>query len=208
MGRRIASQSKQTVRGGPKPAKVGLHRRLLILRPYMRIANKFINLLSIPSSLSRSYSTFLLCSGDNLNWNSCIYTKRFKWYKFKTRNRDTEQLKYWSIICRAAKSNGLPVSIQVFQVVSRGWTYKSISHGISGKWFLLFKFCIFESKECDLGLNFLLVLHGGYMVLQNIRISNVFCKFITGTIIRHWNCTCAFAGTVMLVWHSQAQKCS
>ena len=27
-GRRIASQSKQTVRGGPKPAKVGLHRRL------------------------------------------------------------------------------------------------------------------------------------------------------------------------------------
>jgi hypothetical protein len=29
MGRRIASQSKQTVRGGPKPAKVGLHRRLV-----------------------------------------------------------------------------------------------------------------------------------------------------------------------------------
>ena len=28
MGRRIASESKQTVRGGPKPAKVGLHRRL------------------------------------------------------------------------------------------------------------------------------------------------------------------------------------
>jgi hypothetical protein len=28
MGRRIASQSKQTVRCGPKPAKVGLHRRL------------------------------------------------------------------------------------------------------------------------------------------------------------------------------------
>jgi hypothetical protein len=28
MGRRIASQIKQTVRGGPKPAKVGLHRRL------------------------------------------------------------------------------------------------------------------------------------------------------------------------------------
>jgi hypothetical protein len=28
MGRGIASQSKQTVRGGPKPAKVGLHRRL------------------------------------------------------------------------------------------------------------------------------------------------------------------------------------
>ena len=27
-GRRIASESKQTVRGGPKPAKVGLHRRL------------------------------------------------------------------------------------------------------------------------------------------------------------------------------------
>jgi hypothetical protein len=26
----IASQSKQTVRGGPKPAKVGLHRRLHI----------------------------------------------------------------------------------------------------------------------------------------------------------------------------------
>ena len=30
MGRRIASQSKQTVRGGPKPAKVGLHRRLAL----------------------------------------------------------------------------------------------------------------------------------------------------------------------------------
>jgi hypothetical protein len=29
MGRRIASESKQTVRGGPKPAKVGLHRRLV-----------------------------------------------------------------------------------------------------------------------------------------------------------------------------------
>ena len=29
MGRRIASESKQTVRGGPKPAKVGLHRRLI-----------------------------------------------------------------------------------------------------------------------------------------------------------------------------------
>jgi hypothetical protein len=28
MGRRIASQSKQTVRGGPKPAKEGLLRRL------------------------------------------------------------------------------------------------------------------------------------------------------------------------------------
>ena len=35
MGRRIASESKQTVRGGPKPAKVGLHRRLRLmgLRP-------------------------------------------------------------------------------------------------------------------------------------------------------------------------------
>ena len=30
MGRRIASESKQTVRGGPKPAKVGLHRRLVV----------------------------------------------------------------------------------------------------------------------------------------------------------------------------------
>ena len=30
MGRQIASESKQTVRGGPKPAKVGLHRRLLL----------------------------------------------------------------------------------------------------------------------------------------------------------------------------------
>jgi hypothetical protein len=29
--------------------------------------NKFIHLLAIPSSLSRSYSTFPLCSGDNLN---------------------------------------------------------------------------------------------------------------------------------------------
>ena len=31
------------------------------------IANKRMNLLAIPSSLSRSYSTFPLCSGDNLN---------------------------------------------------------------------------------------------------------------------------------------------
>jgi hypothetical protein len=31
------------------------------------IANKFIHLLAIPSSLSRLYSTFPLCSGDNLN---------------------------------------------------------------------------------------------------------------------------------------------
>jgi hypothetical protein len=37
------------------------------------IANKLMNLLAIPSSLSRSYSTFPLCSGDNLNWNSCIH---------------------------------------------------------------------------------------------------------------------------------------
>jgi hypothetical protein len=36
-----------------------------------------MNLLAIPSSLSRSYSTFPLCSGDNLNLNSCIYTRRF-----------------------------------------------------------------------------------------------------------------------------------
>jgi hypothetical protein len=35
MGRRIASESKQTVRGGPKPAKVGLHRRLVA---YMKVA--------------------------------------------------------------------------------------------------------------------------------------------------------------------------
>jgi hypothetical protein len=31
------------------------------------IAKKLMNLLGIPSSLSRSYSTFPLCSGDNLN---------------------------------------------------------------------------------------------------------------------------------------------
>jgi hypothetical protein len=30
------------------------------------IANKFINFLAIPSSLSRSYSTFPLCSGTTL----------------------------------------------------------------------------------------------------------------------------------------------
>jgi hypothetical protein len=35
------------------------------------IANKFIHLLANPSSLSHSYSTFPLCSGDNLNLNSC-----------------------------------------------------------------------------------------------------------------------------------------
>jgi hypothetical protein len=33
----------------------------------MGIANKCIHILTIPSSLSRSYSTFPLCSGDNLN---------------------------------------------------------------------------------------------------------------------------------------------
>jgi hypothetical protein len=38
------------------------------------IANNWKNLLAIPSNLSRSYSTFPLCSGDNLNWNSCILT--------------------------------------------------------------------------------------------------------------------------------------
>jgi hypothetical protein len=31
------------------------------------IANKLMNLLAILSSLSRSYSTFSLCSGNNLN---------------------------------------------------------------------------------------------------------------------------------------------
>jgi hypothetical protein len=36
------------------------------------IDNKWMNLLVIPSSLSRSYSTIPLCSGDNFNWNSCI----------------------------------------------------------------------------------------------------------------------------------------
>jgi hypothetical protein len=29
--------------------------------------------MAIPNSLSRSYSTFPLCSGDNLNWKSCIH---------------------------------------------------------------------------------------------------------------------------------------
>jgi hypothetical protein len=37
------------------------------------IANKWMNLLAIPSRLSRAHSTFPLCSGDNLNWNSCIH---------------------------------------------------------------------------------------------------------------------------------------
>jgi hypothetical protein len=41
---------------------------------------KFINLLAIPSSLSRSYLTFPLVFDfsallvDNLNWNSCMYS--------------------------------------------------------------------------------------------------------------------------------------
>ena len=39
MGRRIASESKQTVRGGPKPAKVGLHRRLTVLRQRLYSVN-------------------------------------------------------------------------------------------------------------------------------------------------------------------------
>ena len=34
--------------------------------------DKFIHLLAIPSSLSRSYSTFPLCSGDN----NCISTRK------------------------------------------------------------------------------------------------------------------------------------
>jgi hypothetical protein len=42
------------------------------------IANKFIHLLAIPSSFSRSYSIFPLCSGDSLNWNSCIQLFRAK----------------------------------------------------------------------------------------------------------------------------------
>ena len=40
MGRRIASESKQTVRGGPKPAKVGLHRRLLVAQRFRRALAK------------------------------------------------------------------------------------------------------------------------------------------------------------------------
>jgi hypothetical protein len=47
------------------------HKRLL------GYANKFIHLLAIPSSLSRSYSTFPLCLGDNLNWNSCICLTKY-----------------------------------------------------------------------------------------------------------------------------------
>ena len=48
MGRRIASQSKQTVRGGPKPAKVGLHRRLRLHLRFVRIifANIILQILS------------------------------------------------------------------------------------------------------------------------------------------------------------------
>ena len=44
MGRRIASESKQTVRGGPKPAKVGLHRRLYL---YRLVAAEYINAFRI-----------------------------------------------------------------------------------------------------------------------------------------------------------------
>jgi hypothetical protein len=55
MGRRIASQSKQTVRGGPKPAKVGLHRRLILKylehniksQPYKALQNTIIYYVTI-----------------------------------------------------------------------------------------------------------------------------------------------------------------
>jgi hypothetical protein len=50
MGRRIASESKQTVRGGPKPAKVGLHRRLAtIVRPRLMIVYHLSALVSVLS---------------------------------------------------------------------------------------------------------------------------------------------------------------
>jgi hypothetical protein len=38
------------------------------------IGNKWMYVLAIPSSLSRSYSTFPLCSGDNLNWKIAVYS--------------------------------------------------------------------------------------------------------------------------------------
>ena len=47
MGRRIASESKQTVRGGPKPAKVGLHRRLSLYSRADKIGKAYSYLNSI-----------------------------------------------------------------------------------------------------------------------------------------------------------------
>jgi hypothetical protein len=49
MGRRIANESKQTVRGGPKPAKVGLHRRLGFMRPTKShsLVTHFVAVLSL-----------------------------------------------------------------------------------------------------------------------------------------------------------------
>jgi hypothetical protein len=48
---------------------------------------------------------------------------------------------------RAAKSHGLPMSLQILGLnsMSHRWTYKSL--GISEKLFMLIKFCIFKCKE-------------------------------------------------------------
>jgi hypothetical protein len=50
---------------------------------------------------------------------------------------------------RAAKSHGLPMSLQILGLnsMSHRWMYKS--HGISGNLFMLIKFCIFKCKEYD-----------------------------------------------------------
>jgi hypothetical protein len=61
------------------------------------IANKWMNLLAIPSSLP-------LCSGDNLNWNSCIpYTV---YSQFKKRFISFANLKLWTLNSKRAKLNG------------------------------------------------------------------------------------------------------
>jgi hypothetical protein len=78
------------------------------------IANEFIYLLAIPSSLSRSYSTFPLCSGDNLNWNSCILVYRF--YV----NPDSKYLHVRFVIC--AGSNAF-INITLYDCTCLLWPY-------------------------------------------------------------------------------------
>ena len=82
MGRRIASESKQTVRGGPKPAKVGLHRRLGPMQQKLEIIkvwkSYFWNLRSIdflPMPHCRIKRQYL---DIKVSFSSCVIEKDVK----------------------------------------------------------------------------------------------------------------------------------
>jgi hypothetical protein len=80
MGRRIASQSKQTVRGGPKPAKVGLHRRLCQYRHECR------------SNVPRIYCMYSNRTGNNIVFTKLSSTEKFKPFFGMNRLDDLESV--------------------------------------------------------------------------------------------------------------------